>query len=376
MVHIWLRAETKANERRTALTPKYAQELLDLGFEITVEQSVDRIYGEKDFASLKSADGERSVKIVRANSWVDGAPQDAFVLGLKELDETKNFALKHRHIMFAHCYKNQDGWRSVLKRFIEGQGTLLDLEFLIDDNGRRVAAFGHYAGVAGVALGIMLWIKLQQGDMGGLGKVESFPNLELLVENVQSSLKKSCKRCPKVMVMGANGRCGRGCVEFAKAVGIPNENILRWDIQETSLRAGPYDEILEHDIFVNCIYLSSPVSPFLTLKQIEKKKDKKLEVIVDVSCDPNNPNNPIPVYKSLTTFDKPTTTTLVGDVKVIAIDHLPTFLPRESSDAFCHDLLDSLKKLTEYPKEPVWSRAIQLYKEKSKLSLEVAEAVE
>ena len=32
---------------------------------------------------------------------------------------------------------------------------------------------------------------------------------------------------------------------------------------------------------------------------------RKLGVVVDVSCDPNNPNNPLPFYDSATTFDQP-----------------------------------------------------------------------
>lgn len=35
--------------------------------------------------------------------------------------------------------------------------------------------------------------------------------------------------------------------------------------------------------------------------------DKRcLRVVVDVSCDTTNPNNPIPIYEINTTFDKPT----------------------------------------------------------------------
>jgi saccharopine dehydrogenase (NAD+, L-lysine-forming) len=48
--------------------------------------------------------------------------------------------LKHTHIQFAHCYKGQGGWDKVLSRFPRGGGSLLDLEFLTDDNGRQVAA--------------------------------------------------------------------------------------------------------------------------------------------------------------------------------------------------------------------------------------------
>ena len=44
-------------------------------------------------------------------------------------------------------YKNQNGWKEVLGRFPKGGGMLYDMEFLEDANGRRVAAFGYYAGM-------------------------------------------------------------------------------------------------------------------------------------------------------------------------------------------------------------------------------------
>jgi hypothetical protein len=47
--------------------------------------------------------------------------------------------LKHVHVQFAHCYKQQAGWEKVLGRFARGNGVLLDLEFLTDSSGRRVA---------------------------------------------------------------------------------------------------------------------------------------------------------------------------------------------------------------------------------------------
>ena len=54
-------------------------------------------------------------------------------------------------------YKQQGGWETVLGRFPRGKGTLLDLEFLEDESGRRVAAFGYHAGFAGAAIALMAW---------------------------------------------------------------------------------------------------------------------------------------------------------------------------------------------------------------------------
>jgi len=77
-------------------------------------------------------------------------------------------------------------------------------------------------------------------------------------------------------------------------------------MEETS-KGGPFTEILESDIFVNCIYLTKKIPSFVDRDSIAKIGDKRqLRVVVDVSCDTTNPNNPIPIYDINTTFDKPT----------------------------------------------------------------------
>lgn len=77
-------------------------------------------------------------------------------------------------------------------------------------------------------------------------------------------------------------------------------------MEETS-KGGPFTEILESDIFVNCIYLTKKIPSFVDRESIAKIGDKRqLRVVVDVSCDTTNPNNPIPIYDINTTFDKPT----------------------------------------------------------------------
>jgi len=113
-------------------------------------------------------------------------------------------------------------------------------------------------------------------------------SIKLQLDKVKESNGKS----PNMMVMGALGRCGRGAMDLGKAVGLDDSMMTGWDMQETAA-GGPFDEILDHDIFVNCIYLSSPIPPFVTKDSLKGRgADRKLSVLVDVSCDPNNPNNP------------------------------------------------------------------------------------
>lgn len=51
-------------------------------------------------------------------------------------------------------------------------------------------------------------------------------------------------------------------------------------------------------------------------------------------------------------------------LSVIAIDHLPTLLPREASEQFSGDLLPSLYLLPERKTARVWVEAEQLFKKK------------
>lgn len=78
-------------------------------------------------------------------------------------------------------------------------------------------------------------------------------------------------------------------------------------------KGGPFNEILDVDIFVNCIYLSSQIPSFINHDTIASAgKERRLSVVVDVSCDTTNPFNPIPIYNINTTFDKPTVAVDVG----------------------------------------------------------------
>ena len=75
----------------------------------------------------------------------------------------------------------------------------------------------------------------------------------------------------------------------------------------------------------------------------------------------------VPIYTIATTFKEPTVP-VEGlqdpPLSVISIDHLPSLLPRESSEAFSNDLLPYLLKLNDWQNDPVWSGAEKLFKEK------------
>ncbi|KAF2122323.1 hypothetical protein BDV96DRAFT_483266 [Lophiotrema nucula] len=366
------RAEAKNLEHRSVLTPTTAKKLLDAGYTVLVERSSTdphyaRIFQDEEFE-------QAGCTLVDEGSWKT-APTDRIILGLKELPE-EDTPLSHTFVHFAHCYKEQGGWQDVLARFPRGGGTLYDLEFLQDSTGRRVAAFGYHAGFAGAALAVKTWAWQLTHPKG-----EPLPGLETFTDgrgfyNNESELvaqlkedvaagEKVAGRKPTSLVLGALGRCGSGAVDLLEKIGC--SEIKKWDLAETSEKAGPYPEIVDSDLFVNCIYLSAKIPPFVNLESL-KSPERKLSVVCDVSCDTTNLHNPIPIYDINTTFDKPTVDVPVeGDgprLSVISIDHLPSALPRESSEAFSSALLPSLLALKDRATTPVWQGAEKLFQEK------------
>lgn len=270
-----LRGETKLHEERSALTPTTAKALLAVGYKINVERSPVRIFQDSEFE-------EAGATLVPEGSWVS-SPEDHVILGLKELPEDEDFPLHHTHVQFAHCYKGQSNWREVLSRFPRGGGTLYDLEFLTDDSGRRVAAYGYYAGYTGAAVAIMVWHWQLEHGRKPMPALSSYKNEGLLIEDVKGRLKAGAEKSghlPQAIVIGALGRCGKGAIDMFKTVGIPESNLLRWDMAETA-KGGPFEEIVESDIFVNCIYLTEKIAPFVNMKALANSK-RKLSVVCDV----------------------------------------------------------------------------------------------
>ena len=347
MPHIWLRAESKPFEQRTALTPAAAGELIASGHAVSVEECGNRIFGIEKYR-------QAGCRIVPPASW-QNAPPGCYVLGLKELPEPLP-TLCHRHIYFAHAYKQQAGWQRLLGKFARDGGQLLDLEYLLDENNCRVAAFGYWAGFAGAASGVMNWL----AQPGTMQSVHSYPDKNQLLVAVADKLKKSGKR-PGAIIIGAKGRCGRGAAEFCHSLGI--ETTL-WDMEETA-QGGPFGEILEHDIFLNCVLVQSDTRPFITNELLEKQR--LLTTVVDISCDPYSRYNPLPVYADCTTFARPALRLRDTPVlDLIAIDHLPSMLPKESSEDFSAQLLGALMELAG---GRTWQLALELFEDKKARAL-------
>lgn len=349
MTHLWLRAEQRENEVRVGLTPEGAARLIAQGMTVTVEDSATRILPTADFA-------DAGCNIAPEASW-PGAPSDAIIFGLKELPDDGT-PLRHRHIMFGHAYKGQHAGRRLLERFRAGGGTLFDLEYLVDANGRRVAAFGYWAGYAGAAVSLKAWAAQRLG--GICPPVTMWPDKAALLKELAEELAPIGVARPTAIVVGALGRVGTGAADLCEAMGIAP---TRWDMKETA-SGGPFPEILAHDMFFNCI-LARPGTPVFVPKSA-LTAERKLSVVGDIACDPDSDYNPVPVYSQATSWAAPVVR--VHDdppLDVMAIDNLPSLLPRESSEDFAGQLLPSLECLDKLG-QGVWGRAEATFRQHMK----------
>jgi saccharopine dehydrogenase (NAD+, L-lysine forming) len=338
MTHLWVRAEQRPNEERVGLTPSGAAALVKAGIKVTIEESSVRAIGIEGYKKA-------GCEIAPENFWPK-APRDAIIFGLKELPEDGT-ALTHRHIMFGHAYKGQPAGQILLRRFKAGQGTLYDLEYLVDEAGRRVAAFGYWAGFAGAALSLKCWAAQQRGSIAG--PVSKYLSKAALLGDLNTEM--SAMGRPRAIVIGALGRVGTGASDLCEAM---NVVVTKWDIAETS-SGGPFPEILQHEIFLNCI-LARPGCPVF-VPASAKTDVRKLSVIGDIACDPTSEFSPIKVYDRVTDWQAAALRVYeTPPLDVTAIDNLPSLLPVESSEDYATQLLPSLLTLDNL-NGGVWGRA-------------------
>ncbi|WP_394155502.1 saccharopine dehydrogenase [Loktanella salsilacus] len=341
MTHLWVRAESRDHEARVGIMPDGVAALIAAGLRVTVEHSAQRIVPIADYAAA-------GAEIAAEGAWVD-APLDALIFGLKELP-ADGTPLRHTHIMFGHAYKGQPDGRILLDRFKSGGGRLLDLEYLTDDTGRRVAAFGYWAGYAGAAVSLMCWMAQQQGRV--MGPVRAVPTQADLLADLHGEMVEIAAPAPSALIIGALGRVGTGAADLCRDMGVAT---TLWDMAETA-SGGPFPEILTRDLFLNCI-LARPGTPVFVPASAKTAK-RKLTVIGDIACDPDSDFSPIKVYDRVTTWDAPALR--VHDAPVLdvtAIDNLPSLMPLESSADFAAQLLPHLGA----PGSDVWARASKLF---------------
>lgn len=334
---VLLRAEERGTEQRTPITPKDAALLLEQGIDVVVESSARRIFSDDAYEAV-------GCPLVPSGSWRD-APSDVVVVGIKELPD-EPARLPHRHVYFGHAYKGQVGAGELLQRFVRGGGELLDLEYLVDELGRRVVAFGYWAGFVGAALGALQLA----GRLPVPVRPMSLDDLAGDLESVAESLSSAT-----AVVTGAFGRAGRGAVDALQLAGVATS---RWDRDDTANLDS--NALVAHDLLVHCVLATQPQRPFL-VERDRQRQGRLLRVLVDVTADVTSALNLLPVSDRHTSWIDPVRRIWSDEVPLdaIVIDNLPSLLPKQASEDFSHALVPLLPGL--FTGDPVWMRAHDMF---------------
>ncbi|MCS6844638.1 MAG: bifunctional lysine ketoglutarate reductase /saccharopine dehydrogenase family protein [Caldilineales bacterium] len=134
---IGVRREDKSVwERRTPVTPSVARQLVqEHGIEVVVQPSPTRAFSAAEFQQAGAAVEESLSRC-------------PVVFGIKEIPPAALEPGK-AYAFFAHVIKGQPYNMPMLRRLLELGCTLIDYERIVDDQGRRLIFFGWHAGVAG-----------------------------------------------------------------------------------------------------------------------------------------------------------------------------------------------------------------------------------
>jgi len=385
---IGIRKEDKdVTERRAPLTPEQVKELIrDHRIRVIVEPSPNRIFTETDY---RNAGAEISSDLSSCN----------IIFGVKEIPV--NSLIPNKALcFFSHTIKAQPYNMPMLKKILELKDTLLDYELVMDANGKRIIFFGTFAGYAGMidslwAMGQRLKLEGYHTPLAEIQQAYRYSSLKAAraaIAEIGEKIKKD--GLPDALTPFIVGFTGRGhvaqgaqdifdllpveTISPTRLIDFVNEGnysnrvlyktvFLRRHIyapKEGSADNLPdeyfrnpqnlkphFQEYLPYlSMLINCIYWEPPFPKLITRAAIRQhylnQKEHKLKVIGDITCDiqgsieltikPTSYLNPVYVYEPLTdrVIDG-----LEGNGPVImAVDKLPTELPREASEYFGNSL--------------------------------------
>ncbi|MET1255475.1 hypothetical protein [Aliikangiella maris] len=363
-------------ERRTALSPSDAADLVEKGFPISVESSGIRVFPDADYQSL-------NVPIV------DSPLASEFVVGIKE-PPVNSIQPNQVHLAFSHTFKGQAYNMGLLQKFIDQKATLIDYEPITDSQGKRLIAFGRFAGIAGAIdslhiAGQKFQVREQKSALSQIKQTCQYHSIDEIKQHFQQ-IDLNSGEPVRVLIVGS-GNVGQGSEEVCQWLGLPKIDIQRLHNQQTPegswyavaksgdlhqhkngkafsmsefIEAGAttyestFDRLLgQFDILLQTPYWTEKYPKHLTIERMREHLDKLPLVIADISCDINGSlectTQLSDVGSPAYTFDVVSATSSEGvqaeGITVIAIDNLPCELSYDASIHFSKILKNYLHNL-------------------------------
>ncbi|GJJ14359.1 hypothetical protein Clacol_008623 [Clathrus columnatus] len=400
---------TRLWERRCPLTPSAVQQLVqEEGVRVLVQHCNRRVFETREFE--------------KAGATTDETLASAhIVLGIKEvpipdllhhsnplpLSSNKNGRLitsvPRTHLMFSHTGKGQTYNMPLLAKFVKpGMDRLIDYEFLTDGpapTGKRVVAFGWFAGGFMIAAGVIEGLCASAHDFLSFGVASPFlylprPYMCRSVEGMRQTLRQvgtfisehgtPIATGPFVIALTGNGNVAKGALSLLNE--LPHTQVAVEDLP--SLVSSPENYLVPSDgsskPFNRSDYYSRPsdwksifhekVAPYTTLlingagwqpgfprlmtneqlaftRQESHRHSRygRFRTIADVSCDVKGG---LEFMNKSTTIDSPFYTAKPSTipenrpgVQIMSVDILPTQIPEDSSKHFSNALMPYLRTI-------------------------------
>ncbi len=369
-------------ERRTPLAPRHVKELSEnYGVHSVVESSPIRVFEDQEYV-------EAGAEVVEDLADVP------VVLAIKEIKQEK-FEAGTTYLFFSHTIKGQQYNMPMLRELIDKGCQLIDYEKITDSEGKRLLAFGRYAGLAGMidsfwALGKRLeWegVNTPFTEVKSAHEYSSLFDAKEHLLQVGRKIKKEGLNpdlVPLTVGIAGYGHVSRGAQEILDLLPVmeieakelldmdmsaatdnfiykvvfkesdlvktksPDEGFeLRDYFQNPERYESRFNEYLPRlSLLINAIYWEEQYPRLITKKEANQLyasgEGAKLKVIGDISCDiqgaieitidSTDPGDPVFVY------DPDTEDAVVGykgkGPVIMAVDNLPCEFPADSSGYF------------------------------------------
>ena len=364
LTNIGIIRESRNDENRTPLVPEHIKKYKESNPNINfiIQPSNSRCFSDEEYELCGAKINEN-------------LNECSIIFGVKEIDP--NILINNRtYLFFSHTFKINKQQKNIEKHkkdlllsILNKKITLIDYENIRGKNGTRCLGFGRFAGIVGCynTLNLLLRV-LGKQSLASAYKINDYERLVLNLKNLYFPKTK-------ILVTG-DGRVAKGVIELLnqtniKAVSkkdflekkfdqpifcnletkdyVTNNSSTNFNLEHFINNPQDYSSsalqyLKETNILISAHYWD-PSSP--KIFESEDLKDlQNLKIVGDITCDINGS---VPTTIRSTTIEEPNywieryTLKEIDEnndgIAVMAVDNLPSELPRDSSTEFSEGII-------------------------------------
>ncbi|GIR47709.1 MAG: alanine dehydrogenase [Alphaproteobacteria bacterium] len=367
LTNIGIIRESRNDENRTPLVPEHIKKYKESNPNINfiIQPSNSRCFSDEEYELCGAKINEN-------------LNECSIIFGVKEIDP--NILINNRtYLFFSHTFKINKQQKNIEKHkkdlllsILNKKITLIDYENIRGKNGTRCLGFGRFAGIVGCYNTLNLLLKvLGKQSLASAYKINDYERLVLNLKNLYFPKTK-------ILVTG-DGRVAKGVIELLnltniKAVSkkdflekkfdqpifcnletkdyVTNNSSTNFNLEHFINNPQDYSSsalqyLKETDILISAHYWD-PSSPKI-FENEDLKVLQNLKIVGDITCDINGS---VPTTIRSTTIEEPNywieryTLKEIDEnndgIAVMAVDNLPSELPRDSSTEFSEGIINEV----------------------------------